>query len=316
MEKITPTFAEIQKAHQLVKTYIHRTPVLTSQTLNKITGCQLYFKCENFQKAGAFKFRGATNAVFSLEKEEAQRGVLTHSSGNHAGALSLAASLRNIPAYIVMPKNAPEVKKIAVKTYGGIITECEPTLEDREKTAEKVRKRCGASLVHPYNNEKIIAGQATATVELLEDVNNLDIILAPVGGGGLLSGTAIAATSLNPNITVYGCEPKNADDAFQSFHVGKIIPVKNPNTIADGLRTSLGDKTFPIIKKLVKDILLVSEEEIVKAMRLIWERMKIIVEPSAVVPFAAVLRHQNEWSGKRIGLILSGGNVDVRNLPF
>jgi threonine dehydratase len=316
MKKITPTFVEIEKAHQLIKNYIHRTPVLTSKTLNKITGSQLFFKCENFQKAGAFKFRGATNAVFALSEEEAKRGVLTHSSGNHAGALSLAASMRNIPAYIVMPRNAPQVKKDAVQTYGGIITECEPTLAARETTADKVQKETGATLIHPYNNEVIIAGQGTATVELLEETGNLDAILTPVGGGGLLSGTAIAAKSLDQNISVYGCEPQNADDAFRSFHAGKIIPVENPNTIADGLRTSLGVKTFPIIKKLVNDILLVSEEDIVKAMRMIWERMKIIVEPSAVVPLAAVLGHQEELSGKRIGLILSGGNVDVRNLPF
>ena len=316
MKMLTPTFVEIKKAHHLIKNYIHRTPVLTSKTLNKITECQLFFKCENFQKAGAFKFRGASNAVFSLSEKKAKRGVLTHSSGNHAGALSLAASMRNIPAFIVMPKNAPQVKKDAVQTYGGIITECEPTLAARETTADKVQKETGATLIHPYNNEIIIAGQGTATVELLEDTVDLDVILTPVGGGGLLSGTAIAAKSLNQNISVYGCEPKNADDAFRSFHAGKIIPVENPNTIADGLRTSLGVKTFPIIKKLVSDILLVSEEDIVRAMKMIWERMKIIVEPSAVVPFAAVLGHQKELAGKRIGLILSGGNVDVRNLPF
>jgi threonine dehydratase len=284
--------------------------------LNEITGFELYFKCENFQKAGAFKFRGATNAVFSLSERLAKRGVLTHSSGNHAGALSLAAKMRQIPAYIIMPKHAPDVKKAAVQHYGGIITECEPTLEAREKTAKIVLKKTGARFIHPYNNEEIIAGQGTLTLELLRQKNDLDLILVPVGGGGLISGTAICAKSLCPKIQIFGCEPQNADDAYRSFYAGKIIPVKNPNTIADGLRSSLGDKTFPIIRSLVDDIFLVTESEIITAMRYVWERMKIIVEPSAVVPFAAVLKNRKEFIGKKIALILSGGNVDVKNLTF
>jgi len=316
IKEVSPNIEDVKNAHERIKHFIHKTPVLTSKTLDKITYSELYFKCENFQKAGAFKFRGATNAVLSLTKDEAKQGVLTHSSGNHAGALSLAAKMKNVPAYIVMPKNAPAVKRVAVQNYGGIITECEPTLKAREETAEQVMEKTGATLIHPYNNEKIIAGQGTAAFELLNKINNVDIILTPVGGGGLLSGTAISAKSLNPQIKVFGCEPHNADDAYRSFHAGKIIPIKNPNTIADGLRTSLGDKTFPIIRKLVDDILLVTESEIVSAMRFIWERMKIIVEPSAVVPFAAILRKRPELIGKKIGLILSGGNVDVRNLPF
>ncbi len=315
-KSILPGIEDIRQAHERIRDLIHKTPVLTSKTLNQMTGSELYFKCENFQKAGAFKFRGATNAVFSLTVEEARNGVVTHSSGNHAGALSLAASLRQIPAYIVMPTNAPTVKRAAVQSYGGSITECEPTLAAREATAAALLQQTGATMIHPYNDERIIAGQGTTTLELLATVSKLDAILAPVGGGGLLSGTAIAAKSLRPLIQVFGCEPQNADDAYRSFHTGKILPAVNPNTIADGLRTSLGSKTFPIICQLVDDILLVTEEEIVRAMRLIWERMKIIVESSSAVPLAALLRPRPELLGKRVGLILSGGNVDLTRLPF
>lgn len=311
-----PDVTDIQNAHRRIKHLIHETPVLTCQSLNDISGAQLFFKCENFQKAGAFKFRGATNAVLSLTQEEAQKGVLTHSSGNHAAALSLAARMGNIAAHIVMPRNAPAVKKAAVRSYGGRIYECEPTLMARETTAEKVQAETGAVLIHPYNNENIIAGQGTAALELLQKGSDLDMVLAPVGGGGLLSGTAVCAKSLNHRLKVFGCEPQNADDAYRSFHAGKIIPVQTPDTIADGLRTSLGDKTFPLIQRFVDDILLVAEEEIVSAMRLIWERMKIIIEPSSAVPFAAVLRNGDLFRHKKVGLILSGGNVDVENLPF
>ncbi len=311
-----PNVTNIENAHQRIEHLIHETPVLTSQSLDDISGVQLFFKCENFQKAGAFKFRGATNAVLSLSEKDAQKGVLTHSSGNHAAALSLAARMRNIVAHIVMPRNAPAVKKAAVRSYGGRIYECEPTLTARETTAAEVQAKTGAILIHPYNNENIIAGQGTAALELLQKVSDLDMVLAPVGGGGLISGTAVCAKSLNPQIRVFGCEPENADDACRSFHAGKIIPVQNPDTIADGLRTSLGEKTFPLIQRFVDDILLVAEEEIVFAMRLIWERMKIIVEPSAAVPFAAVLRNGDMFRHKKVGLILSGGNVDVGHLPF
>ena len=309
-------FQDIQEAHRRIGHWIHRTPVLTSRLLNGMTGAELFFKCENFQRAGAFKFRGASNAVLSLSGEEAARGVLTHSSGNHAGALALAASLRGVSAYIVMPHNAPRIKRAAVESYGGIVTECEPTLAAREAAAAEVQKRTGAVLIHPYDNWTVIAGQGTAALELLQDVPDLDAVLAPVGGGGLLSGTAVATKTLFPGTEVLGCEPANADDASRSLRAGKIIPVQNPDTIADGLRTSLGEKPFAIIRKFVDDILLVGEKDIVSAMRLIWERMKIVVEPSGAVPFAAVQRHAAHFRGKRVGLILSGGNVDLGNLPF
>lgn len=305
-----PTLIDIRAAHQRIKSHIHQTPVLTCDTLNELIGAKLFFKCENFQKVGAFKFRGASNTVFSLSEKDAEKGVVTHSSGNHAAALSMAARKRGIAAYIVMPSNAPRVKIDAVKNYGGKITFCEPTLASRENTAEKVIEETGATMVHPFNDYRIITGQATAALELVEQINDLDFILAPVGGGGLLSGTAITAKSLNPKIKVIGCEPKNADDAYKSIKAGKIIPSQNPNTIADGLKTSLGDKTFPIIKELVDEIVLVSEEQIVTAMRLIFERMKIIVEPSSAVAFAVLLTKNLNVLKKNVGIIISGGNVD------
>jgi threonine dehydratase len=275
-----------------------------------MVGTRLFFKCENLQKTGAFKFRGACNAVFLLSDDEASRGVVTHSSGNFAGALALAASKRGIAARIVMPSNAPEVKVAAVKGYGGIITFCEPTLASRETTAEKIIKKTGATFIHPYNDYRIIAGQGTAALELMEEIPDLDFILAPVGGGGLLSGTAIAAKGINPKIRVIGCEPRNADDAYRSLKAGRIIPSENPNTIADGLRTSLGDKTFPIIRDLVDQILLTTEDEIINAMRHLFERMKIVAEPSAAVPLAVLLSHQLNVKDQRVGVIISGGNVD------
>jgi threonine dehydratase len=319
-----PVLSDIRTAHKRIEPYINLTPVLTCASLNNMIGANLFFKCENFQKVGAFKFRGACNAVFSLSDEEASRGVATHSSGNHAAALALAAGKRGIAARIVMPSNAPKVKVDAVKGYGGMITFCEPTQQSRESTTAKVIQETGAVLIHPYNDYRIIAGQGTAVLELMEEISDLDFILAPVGGGGLLSGTAIAAKGLNPKIKVIGCEPKNADDAYRSKKAGKIIPSINPNTIADGLRTSLGDKTFPIIRDLVDDILLATEEEIVTAMRQIFERMKIVVEPSAAVPLAVLLsklivghpagarptNYQLDIKGKKVGVILSGGNVD------
>ena len=277
---------------------------------------ELYFKCENFQKAGAFKSRGAVNAVFSLDEESVKKGVGTHSSGNHAQALARAAKLRQIPAYIVMPENAPQVKVDAVKNYDGIITFCKPTLQAREETLADVIKKTGALEIHPYDNYKVIEGQATCGKELLESVSNPDLILCPVGGGGLLSGTALSANYFSKNSKIIACEPAGADDAYQSFKSGKLIPSIHPQTIADGLLTSLGVRNFPIIQKFVSDIVTVSEEAIIKAMMLIFERMKIVVEPSAAVPFAAILEKKINVSGKRAGIILSGGNIDFKKLPF
>jgi threonine dehydratase len=311
-----PSIREIREASQRIENFIHRTPVLTCSTLNRLCKAELFFKCENFQKAGAFKTRGATNAVFSLEEREAVRGVATHSSGNHAAALALAARWRGIPAYVVMPENASQVKKKAVAGYGAKIFFCEPTLAGREQALAHVVERTGAAFIPPYNDYRVISGQGTAALELMEEVGDLDVVMAPVGGGGLLSGTAIAASALSPKTQVIGAEPKEADDALRSFHAGRIIPSGNPHTIADGLRTSLGDLTFPLIKALVKDIVTVSEEAIVEAMRAVWERMKIIIEPSAAVPLGPLLTGSIELPGARIGVILSGGNVDLANLPF
>lgn len=311
-----PIFADIQAAHQRISPYVHRTPVLRCQTLDRIAGAELFFKCENFQKGGAFKFRGACNAVLSLENQQAARGVVTHSSGNHAGALALAARIRNIQAHIVMPENAPRVKQLAVSGYGGQITFCHPTQKGREETTHEIQQQTGAVLIHPYNDPRIIAGQGTAAVELLEEVPNLDAVLAPVGGGGLLSGTILAAKHLKADCQVIGAEPANANDAFRSWQQHQLLPVENPNTVADGLRTSLGSITFEIIHRQVDQIVTVEEEEIISAMRIVWERMKIIIEPSSAVPVAAVLASKLTLPGRKIGIILSGGNADLDNLPF
>jgi len=310
------TIEDIRQAAARIKPHIHRTPVLTNESLNQQVGAQVYLKCENFQKVGAFKFRGACNAVFSLTDEEAQRGVVTHSSGNHAQALALAARMRGIPAYIVMPSNAPQVKKNAVAAYGGQITFCEPTLAARESTMERIRLDTGATVVHPYNDERVIAGQGTAALELLEDVPNLDVILAPVGGGGLLSGTSIAAAETKKGIRVIAGEPEMADDAFRSMQAGEIIPSVDPKTVADGLLTSLGTLTFPIIRERVEQIVTVSEAGIITAMKYVWERAKIIIEPSAAVPLGVLWEKKVELNGLRIGVILSGGNVDLEKLPW
>lgn len=307
---------DIQQAAQRIKPYIHRTPILTNESLNQQVGAQVFLKCENFQKVGAFKFRGASNAVWSLSEEEARRGVITHSSGNHAQALALAARMRGVPAYIVMPSNAPQVKKNAVASYGGQITFCEPTLAARESTMERIRLDTGATVVHPYNDERVIAGQGTATLELLEDVPDLDVILAPVGGGGLLSGTAIAATETRKGIRVIASEPEMADDAFHSLQAGEIIPSLHPKTVADGLLTSLGSLTFPIIRERVEQIVTVSEAGIIAAMKFIWERAKIIIEPSSAVPIGVLWEKKIDLSGLRVGVILSGGNVDLEKLPW
>ncbi len=314
--KNEPTIEDIREASQRIQPFVHRTPVLTCSTLNEMCDAEIFFKCENFQKVGAFKIRGATNAVFSLSDEKATRGVATHSSGNHAAALALAARWRGTKAYVVMPENAPQVKRDAVAHYGAEIFFCKPTLKAREEELGKVVHRTGAVFVHPYNDYRVISGQGTAALELCEEIPKLDMVMAPVGGGGLLSGTAIAVDALSPNTHVVAAEPERADDAFRSFRAGKIIPADNPDTIADGLRTSLGDLTFPIIKRHVRDIFTVSEEGIVAAMRTIWERMKIIVEPSAAVPLGVLLARRPEFSGKRIGVILSGGNVDLAHLPW
>ncbi|OGF59291.1 MAG: serine dehydratase [Candidatus Fischerbacteria bacterium RBG_13_37_8] len=315
MKESLPGIHDIAKAHERIKTYINRTPVMTSSTINRIAHAEIFFKCENFQKVGAFKFRGACNAVFMLQENELKNGVTTHSSGNHAAALSLAAKLRGTKAYIVMPETAPEVKKKAVEEYGGEIIFCKPTLEARESMLEVVEKKTNATFIHPYDNYHVISGQGTAAKELLEEVPDLDIVIAPVGGGGLLSGTAIASKNLNRSALVYGAEPKAADDAYRSFKSKILLPSDNPVTIADGLRTSLGSLTFAIIIKNVDDIITVSEKGIIEAMRLIWERMKIIVEPSSAVPLGALLENMNV-KGKRIGIILSGGNVELSKLPF
>ncbi len=311
-----PVFADVEKAHELVKKYAHRTPVLQSSGINSIVGGELYFKCENLQKVGAFKFRGACNAVFSLSEEDAAKGVATHSSGNHAAALALAAKMRGIAAHIVMPSNSPEIKKKAVAGYGAQITLCEPTLQARESTLAEVKRETGATEIHPYNNFNVIAGQGTAAKELIEDAGEFDIVMAPVGGGGLLSGTAISTKHLLPACKVIAAEPAGADDAFRSFYSKKLIPSEHPKTIADGLLTSLGERNFAIILDKVDDIVTVSEESIVAAMRLIWERMKIIIEPSSAVPLAAILEGKVDIQNKKVGIILSGGNLDLGKLPF
>ncbi|GAB4404610.1 MAG: pyridoxal-phosphate dependent enzyme [Anaerolineales bacterium] len=307
---------DIQQAAQRIKPYIHRTPVMTNESLSQQVGTQVFMKCENLQKVGAFKFRGASNAVWSLTDDEAVRGVVTHSSGNHAQALALAAKMRGIPAYIVMPSNAPQVKKNAVAGYGGQITFCEPTLEARERTMEDIRLGTGASVVHPYDNERVIAGQGTAALELLEDIPDLDVVIAPVGGGGLLSGTSIAATETKKGIRVIAAEPEMADDAFRSLKTGKIIPSVNPKTVADGLLTSLGVLTFPIIKERVEQIVTVSETGIIEAMKFVWERAKLIIEPSAATVIAVLWEKKIDLSGLKVGVILSGGNVDLEKLPW
>jgi threonine dehydratase len=319
-----PDLDTIRAAARRIEPHAHRTPVLTCQALDQMAGAEIFFKCENFQKVGAFKFRGACNTVFSLSEEEAKRGVATHSSGNHAAALSLAARLRGIQAYIVMPENAPTVKRAAVEGYGGKIVSCKPTLAAREATAEQVLQETGATFVHPYNDYRIIAGQGTAALELLDEVPRLDIVMTPVGGGGLLSGTALAVSGLSPTTQVIAGEPEGADDAFRSLREGRIIPSVNPKTIADGLLTSLGSLTFPIIQNHVDAIVTVGDEAILSAMRHVWERMKIVIEPSAAVPLAALLAFKDadkharklDASGKRVGVIVSGGNVQLEKLPW
>jgi threonine dehydratase len=307
--------ATIRAAHERIRPYIKRTPVLTSSRLDVAFGAQLFFKCENFQKIGAFKARGATNAVFALDDATAKRGVATHSSGNHGTALARAAKLRKIPAHIVMPKNSRKVKVRAVESYGAQLVFCEPTQQAREAACADVIAQTGATLIHSFENEDVMAGQGTAMVELLEDID-VDLVMCPIGGGGLLCGTAVAAKSMRPKIKVIAAEPANADDAAQSFRAGKRIVAEKKFTIADGLRTNVGERNFPIIQRYVDDIVTVSEDAIVSAMRTIWETMKIIIEPSAAVPYAAIAERKIDISGKRVGIILTGGNVDLDALPW
>ncbi|HUX20156.1 MAG TPA: pyridoxal-phosphate dependent enzyme [Spirochaetia bacterium] len=311
-----PSLMTIREAAERIRPYAHRTPVVTCKSLDSSVGATVFLKCENLQRVGAFKFRGACNAVFSLTETEASHGVATHSSGNHAQAVALAAAIRGIPAHIVMPENAPGVKRAAVEGYGGRITLCEPTLSARETTLVRVVAATGAEVIHPYNDYRVIAGQGTAALELLEEVPDLDVIMAPVGGGGLLSGTALAAHGIRPDLRIVAAEPEQADDAFQSLRAGYLIPSVDPTTIADGLRTSLGDRTFPIIKREVERIVTVGEASIISAMRFMWERTKLVVEPSACVPVAALFEKGFDLAGLRIGVILSGGNVDLGNLPW
>lgn len=310
---MVPDKQTIIEAHERIKTYISHTPVMTSQSINERAGCHIFFKCENFQKVGAFKARGAMNAALSLSPEKRAKGLATHSSGNHAQAIARAAKILGTKSYIVMPRTAPEIKKQGVRGYGGEIFECEPTLIAREAMLAAVIAKTEATEIHPFNNYEVIAGQATAAKELFEEVGSLDVIMTPVGGGGLLSGTALAAKYFSPNTIVIAGEPAGSDDAYRSMKSGKIEPAQS-NTIADGLLTTLGDKTFPIIQQNVKEIITVTDDEILDALRLVWERMKIIIEPSCAVPLAALLKEKERFAGKRIGIILSGGNVDLEKV--
>ena len=311
-----PELNDIQSAHTRIMPFIHNTPVMKSQKLNEIFNCELFFKCENFQKVGAFKFRGATNAVLSMSAEEKLKGVVTHSSGNHAAALALAAAMNGIKANIVMPENAPVVKKNAVAGYGAEITFCKPTLQAREETTRQIMEKTGASLIHPYDNFNVICGQGTAVLELLNEMSDLEIVIAPIGGGGLMSGTSTCVKGINSRIQVIGAEPLNANDAYLSFTTGMLTPSVNPVTCADGLLTSLSELTFSIIRKKVDKILTAKENSIIACMLLIWERMKIVIEPSSATVLAVVKENPGLFKGKKIGLIISGGNVDCRKLPF
>ena len=311
-----PTLEDIYTTHKRINPLINKTPVLTSSSINKILGTSISFKCENFQKVGAFKFRGATNACLLLEKENIKNGVTTHSSGNHAAALSLAAKQLNTPAYIVMPENAPLIKKKAVAGYGAQITYCKATLKDRETTLKQIQKKTNATFIHPYDNFDIISGQATCVKELLKENPDLDTIIVPIGGGGLMSGTALYCKLTNPKLKIFGAEPLMANDAYKSYKKGKLILADSPKTIADGLLTSLSPLTFEIIKNNVDDIFTVSEQSIIEAMRMVWERMKIIIEPSSAVPLAAIIENKTIFRNQKVGIIISGGNIDLENLPF
>ncbi len=315
-DMIIPNYDDVLAAHARIAPYIHRTPVLTSSYLNALTGAELFFKCENFQKAGAFKVRGASNAVFGLSEEMAARGVATHSSGNHALSLSYAAGRRGIPCHVVMPRTAPEAKKAAVRGYGGIITECEPSTTSREAVFAEVQAATGAEFVHPYNDPRVIAGQATCSKELLEQVEGLDAVIAPIGGGGMVSGTCLTLSNIAPQVQIYAAEPEQADDAYRSFKAGHIIADDAPVTIADGLKVPLKELTWHFVSNHVTDILTASEEEIIAAMKLTWQRMKIVIEASCAVPLATILKNPEIFAGKRVGVIITGGNVDMDTLPW
>lgn len=311
-----PTYEDMLAAHERIAPYIHRTPVLTSSYFNELTGAELFFKCENFQKAGAFKVRGASNAVFGLSEEDAAKGVATHSSGNHALSLSYAAGRRGIPCNVVMPRTAPQAKKDAVRGYGGIITECEPSTTSREEVFAEVQARTGANFVHPYNDPRVIAGQGTCSRELMEQTDGLDMVIAPIGGGGMISGTCLTLSTLAPDVQIIAAEPEQADDAYRSFKAGHIIADDAPNTIADGLKVPLKDMTWHFVSNHVTDILTASEDEIVDAMKLTWKRMKIVIEASCAVPLATILKNKDMFAGKRVGVIITGGNVDLDTLPW
>ena len=313
---IVPTFDDVLAAHERVKPHIHRTPVLTSSYLDDLTGAKLFFKCENFQKAGAFKVRGACNAVFGLSDELAAKGVATHSSGNHALSLSYAAGRRGIPCHVVMPRTAPQAKKDAVRGFGGVITECAPSTSSREAVFAEVEARTGAEFVHPYNDPRVIAGQGTCSRELMEQVPGLDAVVAPIGGGGMISGTCLTLSNIAPGVEVYAAEPLNADDAARSFRAGHIIADDAPETVADGLKVPLKDLTWHFVSGHVKDVLTATEDQIVDAMKLIWKRMKIVMEPSSAVPLACILANRDRFRGRRIGVIVTGGNVDLDRLPW
>jgi threonine dehydratase len=316
MSSSIPTLEDVQTAARRIAGLAHRTPVLTSTTLNDLSGSELYFKCENLQKAGAFKFRGACNAVLALDDRQAAGGVVTHSSGNHAAALALAARYRGIPANIVMPENAPRAKRAAVEAYGGRVVLCAPTLEARESTMNRVRSETGSVLVHPYDDPYVISGQGTVALELLEQQPQLDVVIAPISGGGLLSGIAIATAALSPQTMIVGSEPLLADDAARSLAAGRLMPAGTGTTIADGLRATLSQRTFSILQRHVRRIITVTEEQIIGAMRLIWERLKVLVEPSGAVPFAALLAEKADFQKRRVGIVLSGGNLDLDRLPW
>ena len=311
-----PTYEDVTAAHARIEPYIHRTPVLTSSYFNELTGAQLFFKCENFQKAGAFKVRGASNAVFGLDDETAKKGVATHSSGNHALSLSYAAGRRGIPVTVVMPRTAPEAKKAAVRGYGGTVVECEPSTTSREAVFAEVVAASGAEFVHPYNDPRVIAGQATCSKELVEDIADLDAVVAPIGGGGMISGSCLTLSNISPDTKVYAAEPLNADDAYRSFKAGHIIADDAPQTVADGLKVPLKELTWHFVSNHVEDILLATEQEIIDAMYLTWQRMKIVIEPSCAVPLAVILKNRAVFEGKRIGVIITGGNVDLNKLPW
>jgi threonine dehydratase len=313
---IIPNFDDVLEAEQRIKPHIHQTPVLTSSFMNELTGAQLFFKCENFQKAGAFKVRGACNAVFGLTGDKISKGVATHSSGNHALSLSYAAGRRDIPVTVVMPRTAPDAKKAAVKGYGGVIVECEPSTSSREEVFAQVVAQSGADFVHPYNDPRVISGQATCSRELIENIDGLDAIVAPIGGGGMISGTCLTVSNIAPDLKIYAAEPKNADDAYRSFKAGHIIADDAPNTVADGLKVPLKDLTWHFVSNYVEDILLASEQEIIDAMMLTWQRMKIVMEPSSAVPLATIIKNKELFTGKRVGVIITGGNVDLNKLPW